>query len=52
MSKRISNKTKSSHRGKPARSQVKYGWKKQRLFAIHGKDKVLSGEYLKEATSE
>jgi hypothetical protein len=47
MSKRVSNKTKSSHRGKSARSQVKYGWKKQRLFGIYGKDKVLSGEYLK-----
>ena len=47
MSKRVSNKG-NRHRKQPyARSTVKYGWKKLRLFGIFGKDKVLSGEYLK-----
>ena len=47
MSKRVSNK-KGRARKTPERSKVSYGWRKLRLFAIWGKDKVLSGEYLKE----
>lgn len=50
MSKRVSNKRRGS--STVARSRVKYGWKKLRLFGIFGKDKVLSGEYLKEAHNE
>jgi hypothetical protein len=46
MSKRVSNKTGRS-RKTPARSKVNYGWKMLRMFGIFGKDKVLSGEYLK-----
>lgn len=46
MSKRVSNK-RGRARTRLARSTVKYGWKKQKLFGIFGKDKVLSGEYLK-----
>ena len=48
MSKRVSNVTGQS-RKTPARAKVTYGWKKLRLFGIFGKDKVLSGAYLKEA---
>ena len=50
MSKRVSNK--GTSRRTPARAKVSYGWKKLRLFGIYGKDKVLSGDYLKEAQSE
>ena len=52
MGKRVSNKGNKPRKGTFARSKVTYGWKKLRLFGIHGKDKVLSGEYLKEAASE
>jgi hypothetical protein len=52
MSKRVSNKSTKCRKGRYARSKVSYGWKKMRLFGIFGKDKVLSGEYLKEANSE
>lgn len=48
MSKRVSNK-RGRGRKTLQRSRVSYGWKKLRLFGIFGKDKVLSGEYLKEA---
>lgn len=47
MSKRVSNKGNRCRKGTYARSKVTYGWKKLRLFGIWGKDKVLSGEYLK-----
>jgi hypothetical protein len=47
MSKRVSNK-KSASRVTPARSKVSYGWRKLQLFGRFGKDKVLSGEYLKD----
>lgn len=47
MSKRVSNKGNRCRKGTYARSKVTYGWKKLRLFGIFGKDKVLSGEYLK-----
>ena len=48
MSKRVSNKSGKCRKGTYARSKVKYGWKMQQLFGRFGKDKVLSGEYLKE----
>jgi hypothetical protein len=51
MSKRVSNKGNKCRKVRYARSRVKYGWKKLRLFGIYGKDKVLSGEYLNETTS-
>ena len=52
MSKRVSNKSGKCRKGTYARSKVNYGWKRLRLFAIHGKDKVLSGEYMREQTNE
>jgi hypothetical protein len=50
MSKRISNRRGQS-RKTTARSKVNYGWRKLKLFGIHGKDKVLSGEYLNDQRS-
>lgn len=50
MSKRVSNKTGRGRKTRE-RSKVSYGWKKLKLFGIFGKDKVLSGEYLKELES-
>lgn len=52
MSKRVSNKGRKSRKGSFARSKVTYGWKKLQLFGRFGKDKVLSGEYLKEQASD
>jgi len=52
MSKRVSNKGSRCRKGTFARSKVKYGWKKLQLFGRYGKDKVLSGEYLKEIERE
>ena len=52
MSKRVSNNRRNQRRKDPARSKVTYGWRKLRLFGRFGKDKVLSGEYLKELENE
>lgn len=47
MSKRVSNK-KGRARKTLARAKVTYGWRKQKLFAMFGKDRVLSGAYLED----